>query len=286
MNRVLVIGGNSAVGRQVIGQLPAAGAEVRALVRNPASADLPPSVEVVAGDLTAPESLDGGLRGIDAVFLIWTASPATVAPVVERIAQRARRIVFLSSPYKTPHPLFQAAQPNPVSALHAEIERQIQDSGMQWTFLRPGMFAANAGPWWAAQIRTGDVVRWPYPDAPTAPTHEHDIAAVAVRSLSEDRHAGAEYMITGPESMTQAEQIHTIGRVVGRSLRVDAMSPDETRREWANTWPASATNMLLAAWAGALGQPALVTSTVAEVTGLPARTFLDWTNENAAKFQS
>src|SRR4051812_29628198 len=99
MSRVLVIGGNSTVGRQVIGQLTAAGAEVRALVRNPETVDFPGSVHVVHGDLTVPESLDGCLDGIDAVFLIWTAPPATAAPVVERIAQRGRRIVFLSSPY-------------------------------------------------------------------------------------------------------------------------------------------------------------------------------------------
>jgi len=46
------------------------------------------------------------------------------------------------------------------------------------------------GAWWAAQIRAGgDVVRWPYAATPTAPIHERDIAAVAVRALREDGHA-------------------------------------------------------------------------------------------------
>jgi uncharacterized protein YbjT (DUF2867 family) len=101
-------------------------------------------VEVVRGDLTLPETLDACLDGIEAVFLVWTAPPDTVAPALERIARHARRIVFLSSPYQTAHPFFQAGQPNPVTALHAEIERLIQISGRQWTFLRPGMIAANA----------------------------------------------------------------------------------------------------------------------------------------------
>src|SRR5207245_8012209 len=69
--------------------------------RNPHSAGLPPHVEVVHGDLTLPETLDKPLDGADAVFLVWTAPPATVAPVLERIAKHARRIVFLSAPLRS-----------------------------------------------------------------------------------------------------------------------------------------------------------------------------------------
>src|SRR5205807_3955354 len=108
----------------------------------------------------------------------------------ERIAKHARRIVFLSSPHKTAHPFFQ--QRNPSATLHAEIERLIETSGREWTFLRPGMLAINSCSWWAPQIRAGEVVRWPYLSVPTAPIHERDIAAVAVRALCDGGHAGAE----------------------------------------------------------------------------------------------
>src|SRR5881397_3954544 len=137
MNRILIIGASGNVGRQVLCQLPAAGARVRALVRNPHTAGLPPHVEVVRGDLTLAETLDECLDGIDAVFLVWTAPPAAVGPALERIAKHARRIVYLSAPLKTPHPLFQ--QPNPIRALAEQIERMIETSGLEWTFLRPGM---------------------------------------------------------------------------------------------------------------------------------------------------
>jgi uncharacterized protein YbjT (DUF2867 family) len=284
MNRVLVIGSTGNIGRQVSAHLHAAGVPVRALARNPDTADLPSGIQVVRGDLSLPDTLDASLDGVDAVFLVWTAPPDTVATVVERIAKRARRIVFLSSPYKTRHPLFQASQPNRVAAMHAEIERLIAVSGIRWTFLRPGMLAANAVPWWGAQIRAGDVVRWPFPAAPTAPIDEQDIAAVAVHALCEDGHAGAEFVLTGPESLTQAEQVATIGRVIGRPLRMEEMSPDEARREWLPTWPPPIVNMLLASWAAAVGQPALVTSTVAEITGTPARSFQDWAADHAAEF--
>jgi uncharacterized protein YbjT (DUF2867 family) len=279
--RILVIGGTGNVGGQVLSQLPTTGVRVRALVRNPDAARLPSHVEVVGGDLTRPETLDACLDGIDAVFLVWTAPPPAVAPAFDRITRHARRIVFLTSPHKTLHPLFQ--QPNPLRRLHSEMERLIETSGCEWTFLRPGMFAANALGWWASQIRAGEVVRWPHLAAPTAPVHERDIAAVAVLALCEDGHAGAEYVLTGPESLSQRQQVATIGRAIGRSLRAEDISPDEARREL--KMPPVVVDMLLDAWAAALGQPAFVTSAVAEITGKPARTFLEWATDHAAEFQ-
>jgi uncharacterized protein YbjT (DUF2867 family) len=277
MRRNLIIGASGNVGSRVLSQLTATGAQVRALVRNPDAARFPPQVEVVRGDLTVPETLDGCLDGVDTVFLVWTAPPAAVAPALERIAKHARRIVFLSAPLKTAHPFFQ--QPNPSRKLGEQIERLIETSGMQWMFLRPGIFAGNALGWWAPQICAGDVVRWPYLAAPTAPIDERDIAAVAVRVLCEDGHAGAEYVLTGPESLSQLEQLSTIGRVIGRSLRVEEISPDEARRE-------GLPRMLLDAWAAAVGQPAFVTSKVEEITGAPARTFLNWATDHAREFRA
>ena len=283
MNHILVIGGTGTVGGQVLSRLTAAGAHVRAMVRNPAAVRLPPQAEVVRGVLALPETLDPCLNGIDTVFLVWTAPAAAVDPALERIAKHIRRIVFLSAPIKTAHPLFQ--QPNPLRVMFEQIERLIETSGLQWTFLRPGMFAANALSWWAPQIRVGDVVRWPHLAAPTAPIDERDIAAVAVLALCEDGHAGAEYVLTGPESLSQFEQVSTIGRVIGRSLRIVEISPDEARRELLRVGPLSAVNMLLEAWAAAMSQPAHVTSTVAEIAGAPAKTFLQWATDNATEFR-
>jgi uncharacterized protein YbjT (DUF2867 family) len=285
MNRILVIGGTGNVGRQVVSQLSATGARFRVMTRNPDAARLPPQVDVVRGDLTVPETLDRCLQDIDTVFLVWVAPPAAAAGALERIANHARRIVFLTAPFKTPHPFFQ--QPNPARAVAERIERLIETSGAEWTFLRAGMFAGNARHFWGPHIRAGDVVRWPYLDAPTAPTDERDLAAVAVRTLSEDGHAGAEYVVTGPQSLTQAEQVHTIGRAIGRSLRVEEMSPDEAQSQLLPVLGSpTVVNMLLDAWAAAIGQPAFVTSTCAELTGAPPRTFLEWATDHAAEFHA
>ena len=284
MDRILVVGGTGTVGGRVLSRLVAKGAQVCAMARNPAAARFPPQVEVMRGDLTLPETLDSCLHGIDTVFLVWTAPAVAVAPALERIAKHARRIVFLSAPIKTAHPLFQ--QPNPLRVMFAQIERLIETSGLQWTFVRPGMFAANALSWWAPQIRVGDVVRWPHLATPTAPIDERDIAEVAVCALCEDGHGGAEYVLTGPQSLSQFEQVSIIGSVIDRSLRVEEISPDEARRELLRIGPLPAVNMLLQAWAAASGQPAFITSTVEEVTGASPKTFFQWATDNAAEFRA
>ncbi|MBS1786884.1 MAG: NmrA family NAD(P)-binding protein [Acidobacteria bacterium] len=283
MKRILVIGSTGTVGRQVVSQLDTANVLVRALTRNPASTNLPLQAEIVYGDLTIPDSLDQALNQVDAVFLVWTAPATAVQPAIERIARHVRRIVFLSSPHQTAHPFFQ--QPNPMATMHKEIERLIQACGFQWTFLRPGMFAVNCLSWWTPQIREGNnVVRWPYGEAPTAPIHERDIAAVGIQTLCEEGHDGKDYVLTGPESLTQSEQVRIIGEVIGRPLRFEEISPDEAQRELLTVIPPPAVTMLLNAWAAALGRPAYVTTAVEDLTGTPARSFRDWVQDHASEF--
>ena len=282
MHPVLVTGATGRVGRVVVDELLDEGVPVRALTRRPETARLPAAVEVVSGDLTVPESLDAALQGVGAVFLVWTVPPATAPAVVERLATHARRVVFLSSPHRTPHPFFQ--QPNPAAALHADIERLIAASGLASTVIRPGMFASNALYWWAAPIRDAGVVRWPYGAAETAPIDERDVASVAARALYEDGHAGGDYVLTGPDSLSQAEQVGIIGDVIGRRIQFEELSPEEFRRETAGSWPPLVVDMLLAAWGATIGRPAFVTSAVSDVVGSPPRTFRQWVADHAAAF--
>jgi uncharacterized protein YbjT (DUF2867 family) len=282
MRRILVTGATGNIGRWVVSLLRGTGYRVRAMSRNPQSANLPDDVEIVAGDLCAPETLDRCVEDVDAVFLVWVAPGAAAPAAIERIASQADRIVFLSSPHRTAHPFFQ--QPNALRSVYAGIEDLIEASGLRWTFLRPGAFALNSRNWWAPQLRKGDVVRWFHGDAASAPIHEGDIAAVAVRALCDGRHGGMEYVLTGPESLTQREQVQIIGKAVGRALSFEELSPESARHEMLAIMPGVIADMLLNAYAAAVAVPALVTSTVAEVTGSPARSFRQWADEHAAEF--
>ena len=279
MKRTLIIGATGNLGRQVISQLLAMNIPVRALARNPDAANL-------------PATLYRCLIDVEVVFLVWGAAATTDAPALARIAMPVKRVVFLSSPHRIAHPFFQKAgwrpgQPmaNPAAALHGEIERLIVASGLQWTFLRPGMFAANTRLWWGQKIRAGEVVRWPYASAITAPIHERDIAAVAARMLSEDCHHGEDHVLTGPQSLTQFQQVSIIAEVVGCPVRFEEISPEEACRELLPLMPPPVIKMLLNAWAASIGQPAFVTSAVADITGAPARTFRDWVIDHADEFR-
>ena len=107
---------------------------------------------------------------------------------------------------------------------------------------------------------------------------------MAARALYEDGHAGGDYVLTGPESLSQAEQVSIIGDAIGRRIRFEELSPDEFRRETAGRWPRPVVDMLLAAWGATIGRPAFVTSTVSDVLGSPARTFRQWVADHADAF--
>ncbi|MGW5973288.1 SDR family oxidoreductase [Streptomyces sp. NPDC055186] len=280
---VLVTGATGRVGRVVVDRLLDAGVPVRALIRrSEAAATLPAKAEVFIGDLTVPETLDPALNGTGAVFLVWTAPPRTAAAVVERLAAHVRRVVLLSSPHRTPHPFFR--QPNPMAVLHADIERLVAATGLESTIIRPGMLASNSLAWWAPAIRAGEVVRWPHGAAESAPVDDRDVAAVAARTLHQDGHVGGDYVLTGPESLTQAAQVDVIGDVLGRRIAFEEMTPDAFRSLSEGAAPGSVVDMLLAAWSAAVGQPAYVTTAVADILGTAPRTFRQWAADHATAF--
>jgi uncharacterized protein YbjT (DUF2867 family) len=111
------------------------------------------------------------------------------------------------------------------------------------------------------------------------------MAAVAVRARCDDEHAGAEYVLTGPHSLTQREQLETIGELIGRALRMQEISPDEARRQLLGGNAPGVVNMLLDAWGAGLGQPVYMTSTVEAITGTPARAFREWATDHAVEFR-
>jgi uncharacterized protein YbjT (DUF2867 family) len=171
-----------------------------------------------------------------------------------------------------------------MAVLHADIERLIATAGLESRILRPGMFASNVVSWWASAIRAEGAVRWPYGAVETAPIDDRDVAAVAARTLCQDGHDGGDYVLTGPEALSQAEQVHIIGDVLGRRIAFEELSPDEFRSETEGLWPRPVIDMLLAAWGATIGTPAFVTSTVSDILGSAPRTFRRWVADHAAAF--
>jgi uncharacterized protein YbjT (DUF2867 family) len=279
---ILVTAATAPVGRSIVEQLVAAGRDVRALTRDPDKAGLPAGAEVVAGDLSDPESLSAAFKDVSAVFLL--AAVPGFAPAFLKAAKDAgvRRIVFQSS-----GAVDDAAdeQPNDVAAFHHEIERAIQESGLEWTFLRLEVASADALQWAfdvPGQVKAGDVVRGPYGEAAGSPIHPADFAAVAIVALTEDEHAGKIYHLTGPKSLTHIEQIKLIGQALGRPLRYEELEPEAARQAISPYAPA---DLLFATWEKQIGTPAPVTDTVERLTGRPPRSVAQWAADYATNLQ-
>lgn len=276
---VLVTGATGNVGRRLVPHLLAAGADVRALVRNPDTANLPDGVDVARGDLMDADSLVAALDGVESVFLLWPKLTADGASaVVETIAARVRRIVYFSASAvkdgRTPED----------NGVWGQLEHAIEKAGVEWTFLRVGGLAVNTLGW-AEQIRTDGVVRWTYGAAARSLIHEADIAAVAALALREDRHVGAKYVLTGPEALTQSAQVRLIGEAIGRPTRWEEL-PVETAREQmlAATGDPAFVDSALGYWATLVDDPEPVTRTVEDVTGVAARPFSEWARDHADDF--
>ena len=224
------------------------------------------------GDLTEPHTLHAPLTGVDAVFLVWPFATAEGMPaVLNVVAEHAHRVVYLSSAAVRDH--------------ERQAERLIERTGLEWTFLRPHVFAANASRW-AGQIRAETAVHGPYGAATMAPIHERDIAAVAVCALTGDGHGGAIYELTGPQALMQADQVRIIGEVIGRPVRWIETPAETARQEMLERgWPGTAVDGVLQAQAELVTKPGPVTSTVKKVTGAAARTFREWVIDHSSDFR-
>lgn len=276
---ILVTGATGNVGGHVVRLLTDAGASVRVLARDPRKAAALGAAEVVRGDLGEPESLPAALDGTTAVFLFAVPGSGPAFVAAARAAGVAR-IVMLSSDAVVDGA---AEQANPIAQYHADIEAEVRGSGIAWTLLRSGHMATNALPW-GAQTKTGDVVRGPYAGATSAPVHEADLAEVAVLALTGEGHEGRTYGLTGPESVTAAEQVALIGAAIGRPLRYEELPPEVAREQMSRFIPPFIIGTLFAGWAASVGVPAVVEPTFEKLTGRPARTFAQWAADRAADF--
>lgn len=278
---ILVSGATGNVGRHVVDQLLSHGTEVRALTRDPAASGLPSAAEPVTGDLTRPETVAHAFRDVDVLFLFPV--PGTAGPIL-RVARDhgVRKVVLLSSAaveYRTP------GADNAIVAAHRDLEHDVASSGLEWTLLRPCGFAANTRQW-APQIRADGVVRGPYAGAEMALVHERDIADAATRVLLTDGHEGAAYVLTGPESLTQAEQARRIGEAIGRPVRYEELPLAAARAQMiADGVPPSFADMSLTFQAELVGVPAAISADIEMLTGHAARGFGRWAAEHAADFR-
>ncbi|MFD9392517.1 NAD(P)H-binding protein [Streptomyces sp. NPDC060000] len=278
---ILITGGRGAVATQLLALLHADGTPVRVGSTSPDGLAPPPGVETVALDLTDPATFPAALAGVTSVFLY--ARPDHITEFVDQ-AHRAgvTHVVVLSS-----SGVLGLLGPEPkddvLAASHLAVERALLASPITTTLLRPGSFASNAASW-AWSVKAGRPISLPFPGAHTDPLHERDLAEAAHAVLTDPRHRGGRFTLTGPESLTFAEQIDRLSAVTGRVIEFKHVTAEGWKEEMAEYVPPVYADALLAWWESTDGRPVALTRTVEELTGHPARTFTTWATDHTADF--
>jgi len=240
---ILVTGATGTIGRQVIEQLVQRGASVRALVRDPAKADFPASVDVVRGDLLDPDSLRSAFKGVSAFFLLNAVTPDefTQALIALNVAKEAgvERVVYLSVIHgdryvNVPH-----------FAGKFGVERMIEQMGFSASILRPAYFMNNELTIKDAVLAYG-VYPMPIGDKGLAMIDPRDIGEIAAIELIHRAHASRPMALerinlVGPDTLTGAAAAAIWTEVLGRPIAYggnDTAGFEQNLRDFMPGWMA------------------------------------------------
>ncbi|WSV82951.1 NmrA family NAD(P)-binding protein [Nocardia sp. NBC_01009] len=173
-------------------------------------------------------------------------------------------------------------QPDVIAQYHRDVERAIETSGISWTFLRLFFPAINSLSF-AMQLTGGDVIRAPFANAASAPIHEKDVADVAAAVLA-GGHGGLIYELTGPQSVTQAEQVDILGTALARPLSFEELDDAPVREQMAQFMDPAFINALFDLMAATVDKPAPVNANVEQLTGHTPRSYAQWVDDHISDF--
>ncbi len=262
----LVLGGTGKTGRRVAERLTAQGVPTRIGSRSAT----PPF------DWDDQSTWEAALQNVKAVYITYQPDLAVPAapPAIRAFSELAvkhgvQRLVLLSGRGE------EEAQ---------RCEQIVQNAGTEWTILRASWFNQNfsEGPF-QALVRGGVVA------LPAGPVGEpfidvEDIADVAVAALTEARHAGQIYELSGPRLMTFTDVVNEIAEASGRDIRYQQIPTDVfTTALKEQGVPADVIEMLDYLFTTVLdGRNAYLTDGVQRALGHPPRDFRDYARVTAA----
>ena len=163
-------------------------------------------------------------------------------------------------------------------------ERAVRDSGAELTILRSTWFMQNFSEDYMLEHVLSGAIRLPAGDVPTPFLDADDIAEVAVAALTDERHVGQLYELTGPRSLTFAEAAAEIGKAAGREVRYVPVSLEEHAAEAERQGVAPEVVELLTYLFREVidGRNAGTTDGVRRALGREARDFRDYARRTAA----
>lgn len=265
---VLVLGGTGTTGRRVAAGLAERSVTTRTATRAPRP-DQPHQIRFAWGD---PATHAPAVRGVDALYLIspiGESDPESVVAPFLSLAREAgvRRVVLLGSS------AVEEGEPGP-----GALYRLVRTGFPEWAVLRPSWFMQNftGDHPVATDIRTDGEIVTATGSGRVAFVDAADIAAVAVRALTDPTPHQTEHLITGPEALSYDAAADLIARITGRQVRHRSVTEAElTARLAATGGVPEEFAGLLAGLDTAIrgGAEDRVTSAVREVTGREPRSF-------------
>ena len=163
-------------------------------------------------------------------------------------------------------------------------EQAVRDTGADLTILRSTWFNQNFSEDYMLEYVVSGEIRLPAGDVPTPFLDADDIADVAVAALTDDRHIGELYELTGPRSLTFAEVAAEIAAATGREIRYVAISPEEHAAEAVkHGLPPEVVDLLTYLFKEVVdGRNAETTDGVKRALGREPKDFRDYARETAA----
>jgi uncharacterized protein YbjT (DUF2867 family) len=275
---ILVTGATGNVGAEVARALVEAGEPVRALVRDPSTAELPAGVEAVRGDLDRPASLKKALKGVSGVFLLpgYQDMPGVVAAI-----RRAgvTRIVLLSSTAAA-----SGDERNAVTAYMLRSEAAVRAFAGTWTILRAYGLMSNTLRW-IGQLEVGGEVREPFATVPVAMVDPADIGEVAARALTSDAFAGETLALSGVGPIVASDRVRILGTALGRPLRLRALTNGEAREQLGGAMPEEYVDAFFDYYVDGSLDESQPTGDVERAIGRAPRTFAQWAEVHAEAFR-
>jgi len=259
-------------------------AGVHSLIKGDRFRDLP-NVEMVHLDFYDANSLKAAFTGVTRVFLItpFTEDQVKIGKLLIDYAKEAgvKQIVRLSAIGADAEPGIQLGR------WHREVEKYLEESGLPFVILRPSSFMQNFVHYNAASVRNEDKIYMPLGQGKVGYIDVRDIAEVARIVLTSPDHLNKIYELTGAAAITVNDVAHAITQATNR-LIVYVDVPEEvaaaamTQNHMPDWMVAAMMELHGIAKAGYAGN---VTDTVEKITGLPARSINDFTEDCCAAFQ-
>lgn len=223
---ILVTGANGTTGSEVVRQLAAAGRPVRALVRSRANAAALPKagVELALGSFADRASIDAAMKGVEAVYMISFEAPdqlALQANLIEAARRAGVRMVARLSASSA-----DADSEDPLIATHGKGDLQLARSGLGHVLIRPQWFDQNF-----LTYCPGGRLRLPAGEARLPFVDVRDIAAVAIKALTEPGHDGKAYVLTGPEALSHGDVVAILSEATGKPFVYEDIPAGSYRRQ-------------------------------------------------------